>query len=136
MQYHSRPGHALGVLDPDGQFYSTKDDLTKERVTEAVTVRQLLVGGEQAKHWIERSEIGDILVAMQSFNTRGTNKRGTLYYSESLKDIEKLSRALIARRAGMLVLLFAAVVIVIWIFVKVKIAAPLNTLLLRQYAAG
>ena len=136
MQYHSRPGHALGVLEPDGQFHSTKADLTRERVIKAANAERFQTVDEQGKQWTEASKAGNIMISMLPYSIRGTDKEGILYYSESLKDIEKLSRTLIVQRAAMLLLLFTAVVIIIWVFVKFKIAAPLNALLLRQYAAG
>ena len=136
MRFHGRPGHALGVLDTSGAFYRSSDSISRERLASDPHIQPLLSGSAVAAHWIDESHDGLSLVVAKSIRTEAGGQVGVVYYSEWLDDILRLSWALQLQGAGVLVVLLAAVTLVVWLFIKYKVAAPLDALLMSEYAVS
>ncbi len=136
MRFHGQPGHSLAVADPSGLFHSAGRQLSREDVMKDERVQRVLSSDETAESWVDRDAGGRRLIVVHSYRPPNATKAGIVYYSESLDDIYELSQMLFLQRAGMALLLLAAVVVVIWLFVRYKVSLPLNALLTREYAAS
>ncbi|MHC4714146.1 MAG: hypothetical protein ACYTAN_12905 [Planctomycetota bacterium] len=136
MRFHGRPGHALGIIDSSGAFYRSSESITREQLLSNPHVKALLKGSAVGANWTELSTGGPSLVVARSIRTGPGGAIGVVYYSEWFDDIVALSRALFLQGAGFLLLLMLAVTAVVWLFVKYKVADPLDALLLSQYAVS
>lgn len=136
MRFHGRPGHALGVLDTSGAFYRSSDSISREQLASDQHIQALLSGSAVAARWIDESSDGLSLVVAKSIRTEQGGRVGVVYYSEWLDDILRLSRSLQLQGAGVLLVLLAAVTAVVWLFIKYKVAAPLDALLMSEYAVS
>lgn len=134
MRFHGRPGHALGILDSSGAFYRSSESITREQLITNPHIKAILEGSAVAAHWTNLSDDGLSLVVARRVRTGSAGPIGVVYYSEWLDDIVRLSRALFLLGAGLLLVLMLAVTAVVWLFVKYKVADPLDALLLSQYA--
>ncbi len=137
MRLHGQAGHTLAVVDPSGRFHATgQQQITREDVLQNTHVRQLLSGGHARGTWVEHLGRTNLLVIAGTYRLPNATQQGIVYYSEPLTDIEHLSDMLFLQRTGLVLLLFAAIVAAVWLFVKYRVAAPLSALLTHEYAAS
>lgn len=135
MQFHGRPGHLLAVKEPGGAFYAVPHEVPEEEILTRPDVRAVYATGQDTQSWLVETPNGDSLTAATAYQGPDS-ENGVVVYSEPISDLNELLKTMFLQRLGMLALLFVAVVLVILIFVRRKIARPLNQLLSREWAAS
>ena len=136
MRYHGKPGHALTVLDSSGLFHTTGKQLTKDELTQSTIVEEARNAPNAMVGHVYEEDGGKVLAVAREFTSNSNAGKGIVLYSEPLNDLEALARKLFIQRAAIAVGLLFAVITVIWVFVKQKVAAPLSALLAHEYAAS
>jgi len=74
-------------------------------------------------------------VTMSTYDRHG-RRQGLIYYAQSMDPLEGLAVRLLLVEAGMMLLLWALAVVITYLIVRIKVAAPLLHLYVRQHQAS